>query len=236
MLGDCLTLMRDIPDGSVDAVVTDPPWMDYETGRYDASGHHSPVGHVPPEAYAGHLYRILRDDSALILWCRWDCFDGHAEALKTVGFIVRNCIVWGKPNHTAGDLDGNLGCQHEMAVFATKGDWKRHGKRQSNLWLDGHLFSKTKRHHPTEKPVPLMKRCVELACPRGQTVLDPFAGSGSTLVACLKSGRRGIGIEIDPRYIPIIERRLAAAATPLFDGIPAPPLAAVEAEGGAGAA
>jgi DNA modification methylase len=52
----------------------------------------------------------------------------------------------------------------------------------------------------------------------GDTILDPYAGSGSTIVACMKTGRRCIGIEIDPDYLPIIERRVKAAETPLFQG------------------
>jgi DNA modification methylase len=214
--GDCLEVMAGMEAGSVDAIVTDPPWMDYETGRYDASAHHSAIGYVPPERYAAHFFRVLRDDSACVLWCRWDCFEAHAEALTVAGFSVRNCIVWGKPNHTAGDLDGNLGNQHETAVFAAKGAWKRHGPRETNLWLERHLFSRAKRDHPSEKPIGLMKRSVELACPRDGVVLDPFAGSGTTAVACMKSGRRCIAIELDARYIPIINRRLDRAATPLF--------------------
>jgi DNA modification methylase len=216
--GDCLDILPALADGSVDAVVTDPPWMDYTTGRYDASSHHGAISYIPPEAYAGHLYRVLRADSAAILWCRWDCFDEHRDAMKAAGFAVKNCIVWGKPNHTAGDLDGNLGAQHEMAVFAVKGDWKRHGPRETNLWIEPHLFSKTKRHHPTQKPLGLMKRSIELTCPRDGVVLDPFAGAGSTPLACLKTGRRCIAVEVDERYIPIIRRRLADAATPLFAG------------------
>jgi DNA modification methylase len=217
--GDCLAVMAGMDAGSVDAIVTDPPWMDYETGWYDARAHHGAIGLLRPDRYANLFHRVLRDRSACILWCRWDCFAEHAEALRRAGFAVRNCIVWGKPNHTAGDLDGNLGGQHEVAVFAVKGAWKRHGPRETNLWLEGHLFTRTRRDHPTQKPLPLMKRAVELACPRDGLVLDPFAGSGTTLVAARKSGRRAIGIEDDARYIPIINRRLRDAETPLFSGL-----------------
>jgi site-specific DNA-methyltransferase (adenine-specific) len=210
--GDALDVLRSLPDGCVDAVVTDPPWMDYETGRYDASGWHSLVRKVSPREYACGLFRVCREGAAILLWCRWDVFEEHSAALLVVGFHVRNCVVWAKPCHTAGDLEGNVGNRHEMAVFATKGRWERHGKRDVNLWDEPHLFSRDKRHHPTEKPLGLMRRSVRLTCPPGGVVLDPFAGSGSTLVAAMQEGRRAVGCEIEPAYCDIIRRRLAHAS------------------------
>ena len=217
-LGDCLDVLRSLPDGSVDAVITDPPWKDYRTSRYDASAWHQPIDYVAPERYASLLYRALRADSACVVWCGWECFDEHARALREAGFVIRNCIVWAKPNHTAGDLEGNLGYQHEQAVFAVKGRWHRHGKRESNLWIEPHLFSRTRRHHPTEKPLGLMARSVELSCPLGGIVLDPFTGSGTTAVAAIETGRNFIGCEIDPAYHAIATKRIddALNSQPLF--------------------
>lgn len=65
--------------------------------------------------------------------------------------------------------------------------------------------------HPTEKPVPLMAELIESSSRRGETVLDPFAGSGSTLVAAVLTGRRAIGCELDPRYVDVACRRIAEA-------------------------
>lgn len=206
--GDCLDVMRSMSAESFDAVVTDPPWMDYKTGWYDASEHHRPIAAIDPNQYCSELYRLCKPISAVLLWCRWDCFDRHAEALASAGFRVRNCVVWAKPNHTAGDLTGNFGNKHEMAVFAVKGKWRRHGKREVNLWIEPHLFTRAKRDHPTEKPIGLMRRSVAAMCPPGGTVLDPFAGSGTTLVAAAMEGRSAIGIEIDPAYVEIIRRRI----------------------------
>jgi site-specific DNA-methyltransferase (adenine-specific) len=221
--GDALAMLPTIESGSIDAIVTDPPWKNYETGWYDAGGHHSPVAYLSPDRYAAEFFRVLRDDSACILWCDWRTFDPHASALRDAGFAIKNCIVWPKPNHTAGDLDGNLGNQHEMAVFATKGRWKRRGRREVNVWQEPHLFTKTKRNHPTEKPLRLMTRAVKCVSKPGDVVLDPFAGSGTTLVACMKTGRNAIGVEIDDRYIPVIRSRLIAAETPLLSTIEAAP-------------
>lgn len=209
--GDCLEYMKTMPENSVDAVVTDPPWMDYETGMYDASEWHRPVGKMQPSEYCNDLFRVLKDRAAIILWCRWDVFHEHAASLAESGFDVRNCIVWDKGTHTAGDLDGNIGYQHEQAVFAVKGCWKRHTKREVNMWRVPHLFSKEKRDHPTEKPVPLMSRSVQLVAQRGDTVFDPFMGSGTTGVACVKLGRKFIGCELDESYCAIAAKRISQA-------------------------
>ena len=216
--GDCLEVMKGLPDGSVDAIIADPPWMDYETGHYDASEWHKPIKYVSPFDYCDSLYRLASNESALILWCRWDVFDLHRQAATKAGFDVVNQIVWAKPNHTGGDLWGNIGNQHECAVFATKGKWRRDGKREVNLWRMPHLFSRDYRSHPTEKPVDLMRRCVRLCCAPGDTVLDPFMGSGTTGVACMKEERRFIGIELERQYFDIASRRIAEAAMqiPLF--------------------
>jgi site-specific DNA-methyltransferase (adenine-specific) len=215
--GDCLDVLRQLPDGCVDAVVTDPPWMEYETAWYDASDWHRPVAKVEPRRYAKDLARVCRIGGAVLLWCRWDAFDEHASALRAVSIQVRNCVVWGKPNHTAGDLNGNLGNQHECAVFGSRGVWFRHDSRETNL------FSRGFRHHPTEKPLGLMRRSVNLASPPGRIVLDPFMGSGTTGVACVQTGRKFIGIEIDPGYFSIAQRRIneALGVGGLFESKPA---------------
>jgi len=214
--GDCLDVLPTLAAGSVDAVITDPPWMDYETGWYDASEWHRPIVSVHPDSYMPQLYRVLRNDRAILVWCRWDSFEVHAQSARSAGFTVKNCIVWAKPNHTAGDLDGNLGYKHEMAVFAVKGNWKRHDKREVNLWQEEHLFTRSYRDHPTQKPVHLMRRSVLAVAEFGATVLDPFMGSGTTGVACRMEGRNFIGVELDPHYYAIAERRIANAQPPLF--------------------
>ena len=209
--GDCLEVMPTIEAGSVDAIVTDPPWMDYATRWYDATEWHAPIEYMHPQKYAGNLYAVLADNSAAIIWCRWDCFEAHADAMRQASFKVKNCVVWDKGTHTAGDLDGDFGNQHEMAILAVKGRWTRHDRREVNLWRVPHLFSRAKRSHPTEKPIALMSRAIEAVCPPGGTVLDPFVGSGTTALAALNTGRKCIGIERDDGYFDIACRRVTEA-------------------------
>ena len=223
-LGDALTILPDLPVACCNALVTDPPWMDYQTGHYDATAHHHAITELAPEAYMGMCFRALKWNSAALVWCRWDSFHAHAVAAAASGFAVKNCVVWGKSNHTMGDLDGNMGYKHEQAVFAVKGKWKRPGKREVNLWNVKSLFSRGHRDHPTEKPLALMVRSVEALCPVGATVLDPFFGCGVAGEACAATGRGYVGCEIKADYFDIAvaraQRALAerAAQLPFEEG------------------
>jgi site-specific DNA-methyltransferase (adenine-specific) len=209
--GDCLPYLDGLQSETIDGIVTDPPYMDYQTARYDASEWHEKVDYVEPSMYANKFFRLLKNNSAVVLFCRWDNFEVHAQAFRDVGFEVKNCIVWDKGNHTAGDLEGNLGYQHEFAVFAVKGNWQRHTKRETNVWRIPHLFSRDKRDHPTEKPIPLMGRAVNLVCASG-VILDPFMGIGTTGKACLKMGYDFIGCEKVVKYFQIAKRDILAVS------------------------
>ncbi len=232
--GDCLTLMRDIPDGSVDEVVTDPP--------YNVGFDYRSIDDSRPdyEAWCGQwfaeLERVCR--GPILLSCGIVNL-GMWYRIKTPKWIV----CWWKPAAMGRSPVGF--CNWEpMPLY---GQLKRRegcdvirASIKPNREMDG---------HPCPKPVSWGIGCVELVSDPGMIVLDPFMGIGTVGLACQKLGRRFIGIEIDSVYFSnSAERlngttreplfgRLAAAATPLFDAIPAaPPLAAVEAEGDAGRA
>jgi site-specific DNA-methyltransferase (adenine-specific) len=207
--GDCREIVYKLGEEVVDAIVTDPPYMDYHSGYFEGRPNpHKAIVQLHPQEYMRVIYIACRPHSAMVCWCRWDSFAGLQKEAQGMGWRVRNMIVWAKPNHTAGDLDGNLGNKHECAIFATKGRWKRHGKREVNLWEEPNYFSKAYRPHPNAKPEPLIRRSIELVCPPEKTVLDPFMGSGTTLRAAKDLGRKAIGIEIEEKYCEIAAKRL----------------------------
>lgn len=184
-----------------DSLITDPPYMAYKTGRYDASAHHRPIGYFCPSVWMPYIVPQSFDVASYLVWCRWDSFSEIATAATSCKLLVKNCIVWAKSNHTSGDLTGNFAFKHEMAVFAVRGKWKLvAGKRDSNLWNESVLFSKAKRIHPTQKPEPLMERSVLNCCKEGGVVYDPFMGSGTTGIACVRHNRVFIGVEKDSQY------------------------------------
>jgi len=194
--GDCLEVMLGL--GKVDAVVTDPPYgIGYKGGIPDTGL--SSTGHV---------------NAAPIHW------DG--KAFDPAPWLQWPCILWGA-NHYAAQLPhgrwlawNKLGDKQPWDQFSdVEFAWQNNraaDKIFSHLWKGlCQAGQGEKRHHPTQKPVALMEWCLGFL-PYAKTILDPFMGSGTTLVACQKLGRRGIGIEIDPDYFDIACRRVEEAA------------------------
>lgn len=107
-----------------------------------------------------------------------------------------------------GDLKAQFAPRHEVVIFATKGRFMFPGKRPDDV-IACPRVGNSSQIHPNEKPVALLEYLIEATTEPGAVILDPFAGSGSTLVAAAKTGRRYIGIEIDPGYSQIAADRVA---------------------------
>lgn len=205
ILGDCLDVMPLL--GKVDAVVTDVPYgiskvsnglrrIDY--GDWDEANVADDVA-----------FKAMRNAPAhnhILIWCADRQVGRFFDEL---GGYQRRILTWSKPNPTV--LNG----QHN---FLPATEFAAHGKKDG-AWFGGNCersewrgIAPRERQHPTEKPLGLMIWCVENICPEGGLVLDPFMGSGTTLVACQRLGRQGIGIEIDPNYFEIACKRVDDAA------------------------
>ena len=130
------------------------------------------------------------------------------DALRLGGLTVKSVIVWDKKTHGMGDLKGSFAPRYELIIFATKGRYELPGKRPDNLIACAKVGSNSLTH-PNEKPVALMEQLIKATTAPGALILDPFAGSGSTLVAAAKTGRRYIGIEIDEQYSKLATARVA---------------------------
>lgn len=224
--GDCVEFMSQLPDESIDMVLTDPPYgMAYKTGMRHDKGHRFTreiVGDRNLDAVeraTPHIARLLKDDSACFMFCAWSKQDEVARMLEDCGLRVKNRIVWDKGQTTMGDLTGAFGFQYEVLMFAVKGRPQLRGKRHPDVWR--HMkVSQDKLMHQNQKPVPLLERAILSMSDPGDTVLDPFMGSGSTGVACLDTGRDFVGCEIDDGYFEVASGRLGreSAQGRLFAG------------------
>lgn len=202
-LGDCREILPTL--GKVDAVVTDIPYeisqvsnglrrLDY--GIWDGEG-------ASVEALA--VLATLRAVPSIIAWCSNEQLSQlHAEHSER----QRRTLVWIKPNPPV--LNG----QH---LFLSAQEIGFFGKL-SGAWFGGNCVKSywhgpppSDREHPTQKPIGLMQWCVQNTAAPGSVVLDPYAGSGTTGVACLSLGRRFIGIERDPTHFDTACRRLEVA-------------------------
>ena len=206
ILGDCREILPSLP--KVDAVVTDPPYGVTYQSNASVGRSTSPITNDGTRVSL-KLYRQLIPmlGSTPTLWfTRWDAWidawDIFGQHMKTKGILI-----WDKGSPGMGDLT-HWGLSYEMIVSA--GEVVCRGGRDSSVLRFG-MASPADRNHPTEKPVELMMYLVEKICDRGDTILDPFMGSGTTGVACVKLGRKFIGIDIEPKYFDIACRRIEAA-------------------------
>jgi hypothetical protein len=225
--GDCLDILKQLPDGCVDAVVTDPP---YGTGAYDTD-----VDVVSPELFA-ELRRVspfvamFGWPETLVGWCirfgvppdewiTWWPTNGRCRGRGFRGlWRETECVaVWGTGRWREMTQPRSPSAvriaRKEYDAHRSLKTWRGDVTRLGDVWRDtapGLAFNHKRRQHPNEKSVPFVSRLLG-ATPDGCTVLDPFCGSGTTGVACQITGRKFIGIEIDPTYADIARRRIAEA-------------------------
>jgi len=207
---DCLDHLRTIESESVDAIITDPPY-----GISFKSKIHGGIANddAPFVWWLHDAFRVLKDKTPLLCFCRWDVSHAFQQALAWAGFKVRCQVVWDKGSHGQGDLKRTYAPSHELAILASKGDWRLPGGRPRDVFFARRVHP---RHsvHPTQKPVELMRRMVDSLTRTDELVLDPFTGSGSTGEACVFEGRRFHGIEMEPKFVALARRRIAAASRP----------------------
>lgn len=210
---DCLEGMKHIPDGSVDLIVTDPPYLiNYKTGHRKDKMHrfNDVILNDDNEQlitdYVKECYRILKEDSAMYLFCSSHKVDFFKRELEKE-FSIKNMIIWMKNNHTAGDLESAFGRKYEIVFLVNKGQRKFNGERLTDIWEfprvsgDGQL-------HQNQKPIELIKRCIEKHSNVGDVVFDGFMGSGTTAAAALDTNRNYIGFELDEYYFNVAEKRI----------------------------
>jgi adenine-specific DNA-methyltransferase len=200
--GDCIDVMANMPAQSVDFVLTDPPYL---VRYHDRSGRRlindDNDAWLKP-AFA-QMHRVLKPDSLCVSFYGWNKTDVFMSAWRAAGFRIAGHILFRKRYASS---TRHLARHHEAAYLLAKGfpplpdqpppdviDWRYSGNRL----------------HPTQKPVLSLKPLISAFTQPGDIVADPFAGSGSTLVAARELGRRFIGIELDPDHHRTARQRLA---------------------------
>lgn len=209
--GDCLELMKEIPDGAVDAIICDPPYCVGATSNGLKSSF-SDFNLMRPffEQCFSEWQRLLKDGGHAYCCTDWRTYPFlYPIIIKYLG--VKNLIVWDYGWLKMGNW---YRYTHELIMFAGKGKGKRaFGGGERDIWrIQCVNFTKTKLH-PAEKPVELMARMIANSTAAGDVVLDPFMGSGSTGVACVNTGRKFIGFEKEQNFFEIAEKRIDEAAS-----------------------
>jgi len=219
--GDCLELMASLPACSVDVVLTDPPFSS-GTRREAAKGVRKSMtrGVSDNEWFGsdslttnGFLFlmrscalqwnRVLAPGGHVLCFIDWRMEATLADAIESADLRRSGLIVWDKTYFGMGSCFRN---QHELILHFTKGIGREPLRRD----VGNVIRAKPVRNgdHPTEKPDDLLGTLIEVTCPVGGTVLDPFFGSGSTGVAATTRGRRFIGVERQAEYLSVAKQRL----------------------------
>lgn len=204
---------RDVSE-QCDLIVTDPPYgQEFVSGRSNGKwgmlfGDDDKEG---VEAALSHALKGLRRGRHVYI------FSGRLD-LSSLPLCGITELVWDKETIGMGDLSSPWGPQHETIVFATyeiskanreKGYGNLSARlRKGSVLRSVRAISGAVKHHPTEKPVDILRQLIESSSVMGETVYDPFAGSGSTLIAALLEGRNAVGCEIDERYCETAAKRL----------------------------
>lgn len=209
--GDCMAILPTLADGSVDAVITDPPYgVDYQSAWRTDSQRLAKIAN-DKRPFIWWLYRaaqVLKKGGCLLCFCRWDTAEAFRLAIRWAGLKVGAQLIWDREAHGLGDPSSRPAPQHDTIWFATRGKYTLPGKRPTSVVRSMRVGSASL-EHPNQKPVGLMRELVADYVPSGGLVLDPFVGSGTTGVACVLEGRQFIGIEREERYVEIARRRTA---------------------------
>ena len=196
--GDCIEVMKGMPNRCVDLIVTDPPYGDnvaYGWNNKTIKNNENPL--INCSALV-EMYRVLKLNSSLYLFTNWKHYPFLTEFIsRYTKFKIRHLVVWKKHNFGLGWAFRH---QYELILVLEKGKPKYNLKNFSDVQTASHI-NHNKLNHPHEKPLDLLKKMIIHSSNEGDVVLDPFAGSGSTCKACEELGRRWIGIELDDQWI-----------------------------------
>jgi len=225
--GNCLEMIKNIPNNSIDLICIDPPYMTTKE-NWDKK-------EVVNEELSKELYRIAKDSCSLYCWC------GIGEKSQSLIrwfpifnkiWYFKDLITW-KKQRGIGMRKGWLYTREECMWFVKNNKqfiWnkeeqydlsdkrlfslpnnKSEYKRWSNVWIDikeeaGGM--KSSPFHPTQKPIETSQRIIRVHTKKDGIVLDCFMGSGTTALACKQLGRNFIGIELEQQYVDVANERL----------------------------
>lgn len=204
MHGDAIEKLKELQDGSIDIVITDPPYgISYKSNRSQHDNAITKRGLLNDErdnafdvlnATCEILQHKCAQNSHLYFFCSWSVF---SEFERIIGkyFTIKTPIVWDKGNKGSGDLENDWGNQTEIIIFCVKGK-KTINCRKGNIISVPRLHS-SKMVHPTQKPLDVINELLEVSYFDGDFVVDPFMGSGTTIHACNKRNIKSLGIELD---------------------------------------
>jgi site-specific DNA-methyltransferase (adenine-specific) len=206
--GDCVEVMRDLPAESVDFILTDPPYLVRYRDRAGRTVANDDNDRWLKPAFA-EMLRLLKPDTLALSFYGWNAVDRFFDAWKAAGFSVVGHLVFRKRYASCKRF---FEYRHESAYLLAKGDARFPAVPLPDV-MDWQYTGN--RLHPTQKPVSCLTPIVRSFCKPGSLVLDPFCGSGSSLVAAQDAGCAYLGIELDQGHHRTAAKRLGVSVSSL---------------------
>lgn len=224
---DCFSVLKEIPDHSVDLILTDPPYniAQYSTGniRFDWRSDINndlaewDLKELKPQELVTEFKRILKPKGNIFIFCSYNIIGDYHKAFDPE-FDTFQFMVWHKTNPVPNfrktsflnSCELIVGCWNKGHTWNFTNQKDMHNFIESGICMGSERLKDKngKNLHPTQKPVSILEKIVKIASNENDIVLDCFNGVGSTGVAALKNNRRYIGIEIDNAYMQATEQRL----------------------------
>lgn len=221
--GDCMNYLSQIPDNSVDLILTDPPYniAQYSTGNIDLPGRSAlnndlaewDLPPIEPAALLDDFKRIIKPDGNVFVFTSYNLIGKWHEAFDSE-FDTFQFFVWHKTNPAPKIYkNGFLNSCEMIACMWNKGHkWNFSTQNEMHNFFESPICMRPERlsepKHPAQKPVKLLEHIIKIASNEGDVIFDPFMGVGSTGVAALENNRKFIGIEIEPDYFAAASTRM----------------------------
>lgn len=227
ILGDCFDKIKEIPDNSIDLILTDPPYniASYSTGnikfdwRSDINNDLAEWDLVPfqPQQLVKEFKRILKPSGNIFIFCSYNLLGEYHNAFDSE-FDTFQFMVWHKTNPVPNFRKSSFlnSCELIVACWNKGHTWNFTTQKEMHNFFEGSICmgkerikdNNGKSLHPTQKPLHILRKIIEIASNKNDMVLDCFNGVASTGDAALSLSRRYIGIEIDKKYFKASEIRL----------------------------
>jgi DNA modification methylase len=217
MQGDCLERMKEIESGSVDMILTDPPYNIARKNNFHTMGRSGiDFGEWDKGfdlfSYIDDVYRVLNKNGSFVVFNDWKNLGDIVKYSESIGFTVKDMIRLEKTNPMPRNRDRRYVTDFECAIWFTMPKAKWVFNRQDSKYERPKFIGNIEKGlHPTQKNTKLMEWLVSIHSNENQTILDPFMGSGTTGVAAKNLNRDFIGIELDEGYFKIATKRIEEA-------------------------
>ena len=197
----------------VDAIITDPPYCvsrDYQLGFSNMGRAGMNYGEwdydFNQKEWISICAPVVKDGGSMIIFMDWKNLSYLVEELEKQGFVIKDLLRWEKRNPMPRNVNSRYVMDFEVAIWAVKGKKKWTFNKPADkayikpVFVSGIVPGGKNRIHPTQKNLEVFEEIIKIHTNEGDLVLDPFSGSGTTMMACKNTNRNGIGIEIDSVY------------------------------------